>query len=162
LKQYYFDFFGVSLEASGESINKYYFLEFLADSRGGIPIDNRQFLPNEYVIVGFILYKIVFIDHYIELNSVAALQKTIRQDYEDIKPGIYRALAKAKKINTTQMDDQKVDDLLEKALKEFARIGWIDLDGQMFEILPSFQRLPKIYADYINNPDNWLKHEKAS
>ena len=162
LQQYYLDFFGVFLETSGESINKYYYLEFLPDSRGGIPAENRHFLPNEYVIVGFMLYKIMFIDGYVELNSLVALQKMIRQDYEDIKPGIYRALAKAKKVNTTEMDDQKVDDVVEKALREFSRIGWIEWDGHVFDILPSFQRLPKIYGDYINNPDHWLKGETAS
>ena len=156
LRQYYRDFFGVLLEVAGESIQKYFFLEFIPESRGNIPIDNRYFLPNEYVIVGFMLYKIVYIDNYIELNTLSTLQKMIRQDYEDIKPGIYRALAKAKKIHTTQMDDEKANDMTEKALREFARIGWIHLDGDVFDILPSFQRLPKIYGDYINDPSLWL------
>lgn len=157
LKQYYLDFFSMSLEASGESINKYYYLDLLPDSRGGFSAEKRHSLPNEYVIVGFMLYKIVYVDGYLELNSLAALQKKIRQDYEDIKPDIYRALAKAKKVNATEMDDQKVDDVIEKALKEFSKVGWIEWDGEVFNILPSFQRLPKIYGDYINNPDNWLK-----
>ncbi|HEX8516872.1 MAG TPA: hypothetical protein VF868_11775 [Bacteroidia bacterium] len=156
LKRYYKDFFGVLLDNAGESIQKYFFLEFLPDSRGEIPIENRHFLPNEYVIVGFMLYKIVYIDGYVELNTLSTLQKMIKQDYEDIKPGIYRALAKAKKIHTTQMDDEKADDIIEKALREFSRIAWISWDGDVFDILPSFQRLPKIYSDYINNPDLWL------
>jgi len=161
LRQYYREFFGVLLEAAGESIQKYFFLEFIPDSRGNIPIDNRYFLPNEYVIVGFMLYKIIYIDNYIELNTLSTLQKMIRQDYEDIKPGIYRALAKAKKIHTTQMDDEKANDVIEKALREFARIGWIHLDGDVFDILPSFQRLPKIYGDYINDPSLWLNKANA-
>jgi len=161
MKLYYRDFFGIPLEEAGETVNKYYYVDFLPGSRGNIPVENRHFLANEYVIVGFMLYKIVFIDGYIELDSLPALQRMIRQDYEDIKPGIYRALAKARKVNTTEMDDQKVNDVVEKALREFSKIGWIALEGQNFDILPSFQRLPKIYGDYINHPENWLKDETA-
>ncbi len=98
MQLYYTDFFGVSLETGGESIDKYYYLEFRPDSRGGIPNHNRHFLPNEHVIIGFMLHKILYIDGMIEVNTLPALQRTIRQEYEDIKPGIYRALAKAKKI----------------------------------------------------------------
>lgn len=162
MRLYYYDFFGVSLEASGEAMDRYFYLEFLPDSRGGIPVQNRNFLPNEYVIIGFLLYKIIYIDGYIELDSLATLKRIIRQDNEELKPGIYRALAKAKKVNTTQMDDEKVDAMIEKALREFYKIGWVDFDGQRFEPLPSFQRLPKIYGDYINNPDLWLKDESAT
>jgi chromosome condensin MukBEF MukE localization factor len=157
MKLYYRDFFGIPLEEAGETVNKYYYVDFLPGSRGNIPVENRHFLANEYVIVGFMLYKIVFIDGYIELDSLPALQRMIRQDYEDIKPGVYWALAKARKVNTTEMDDQKVNDVVEKALREFSKIGWIALEGQNFDILPSFQRLPKIYGDYINHPENWLK-----
>lgn len=161
MKLYYCDFFGISLEEAGETVNKYYYVDFLPGSRGNIPVENRYFLANEYVIVGFMLYKIVFIDGFIELDSLPALQRMIRQDYEDIKPGIYRALAKAKKVNTTEMDDQKVNDVIEKALREFSKMGWIALEHQNFDILPSFQRLPRIYGDYINHPENWLKDETA-
>ncbi len=162
LKMYYKDYFQISLEASGESTNKYYYLEFLPENRGNIPLENRHFLPNEHVIVGFLLYKIVFIDNYIELNSLPALQQMIRHDYEHLKPDIYRALAKAKRVNTTEIDDNKVNDIIEKAMREFSRIGWIELDEGNFDILPSFQRLPKIYADYINIPELWLKNGQAS
>ncbi|QEL02965.1 hypothetical protein FKG96_19775 [Olivibacter sp. LS-1] len=161
MKLYYREFFGILLEEAGETVNKYYYVDFLPGSRGNISVENRHFLANEYVIIGFILYKIVFIDGYIELDSLPALQRMIQQDYEDIKPGIYRALAKARKVNTTEMDDQKVNDVVEKALREFSKIGWIALEGQNFDILPSFQRLPKIYGDYINHPENWLKDETA-
>ncbi|MBS0647337.1 MAG: hypothetical protein JSR97_12225 [Verrucomicrobia bacterium] len=162
MQLYYMDFFGVSLETGGESIDKYYYLEFRPDNRGSIPNDNRHFLPNEHVIIGFMLHKILYIDGMIEVNTLPSLQRTIRQEYEDIKPGIYRALAKAKKIKTTEIDDQKVDDMVEKALRDFAKIGWIELDGLLFEPLPSFQRLPKIYGDYINDPDRWLKEDAAA
>lgn len=162
MKRYYMDFFDLSLEESGEALEKYYYLEFLPGNRRGVPLENRDFLPNEYVIIGFLLYKIIFIDGYVELDSLTRLQQLIRQDNEDIKPGIYRALAKAKKINTTQLDDDKVDEIILKAMREFSKIGWIELDGDRFSTLPSFQRLPKLYGDYINKPELWQKQDIAS
>ena len=162
IKAYYLDFFGVSLEYAGEAMGKYYYPDFPPDSRGEIPVENRHFISNESVIVGFLLYKIIFIDGYVELDSIPTLQRMIRQDYEDLKPGIYRALARARKLNSTEIDDQKVDAAVERALREFAKIGWIDLDDQRFEPLPSFQRLPKLYGDYINNPNLWQKDDPQS
>jgi hypothetical protein len=157
LRLFYGSYFPLNLVEEGETINKYYFLEFPVDNRKGVPQENRHFLPNEYLIIGFMIFKIIFIDGYLELESITALQKMIRQDYEELKPGLYKVLAKAKKANITQMDEGKVDEIILKALGAFEDLGWMELDDQVFYPLASFQRLPKLYGDYINNLDNWLK-----
>ncbi len=162
IKTYYRDFYGASVESDGESINKYFYIEILPESRGQIPYFNRYPLPNEYVIIGFLLYKIVFIDGFIELDSISAFQRIVRQDYEELKPGLYRILARVKKPTPTELDDEKVDTIIEKALKEFNKIGWVDLEDDRFEILPSFQRLVKLYGDYINDPKLWDKEDPQS
>jgi chromosome condensin MukBEF MukE localization factor len=159
LALYYRTYFGVILSYGGEANEKYYFLDFMADSRGGIPLENRVFMQNEFIIVGFMLYKIVFIDGYIELGSVKSLQRMLRQDYEELKPGLFRVLAKAKGINITQMNQDKLDAVVESALKAFHKIGWVELNDDAFEILDSFQRLPKVYGLHINAIDDWLKNE---
>jgi chromosome condensin MukBEF MukE localization factor len=156
LEEFYQCYYDVQLASGGESTEKYYFLDFPPQSRGNILLEHRYFLPNEYVIVGFLIYKIVFLDGYLELNSISTLQKIVRQDYEDLKPGIYRVLAKARREKSTQMDDEKVDKLIVDALEEFHKIGWVKLDGTAFDTLPAFHRLTKLYGDYINNLDNWL------
>ena len=92
----------------------------------------------------------------IELNSVKKLQKIIRQDYEDLKPGIYRTLAKVQRDRPNPMDDEKVDKIIIDALQEFNKIAWITLVDDHFEVLSSFQRINRIYMDYINNLDSWL------
>lgn len=160
MKIYYEEYFGIVLDHGGETIEKYFFIDFMAQSRGGIPEDNRYFLPNEFVIVGFLLYKIIFIDGYIELNKTKAFQRMVHLDYEELKPGIYRTLAKAKRDKNTLMDDERVDKIIADAMDEFRKIGWIVFEGDVFDVMPSFQRLPKIYSDYINNMELWLKEEK--
>jgi len=161
LKAYYQRFFSVQLREGGESINRYFYLDFWPESRGNIPLENRHFFANEFVIVGFMVYKIVYIDQYIELDTLTVLKRMIRQDYEDLKLGLFRTLAKAKNVNTTEMDDEKLDETVEKAMKEFAKIGWVDLEGDHFDLLPSFQRLNTIYQDYITGLDQWLKQEAS-
>jgi hypothetical protein len=161
LQQYYKDYFNIVLDFGGESVDKYFYINFMAQSRGNIPEDNRHFMPNEYVIIGFLLYKIIFIDGYIELNTVGRLQKMIRLDYEELKPGIYRTLAKAKRDKNTKMDGEKVDKIIEDAMQEFSKVGWIMFEGETFDTMPSFHRLPNIYSDYIHNLDEWFKEHNA-
>lgn len=161
LKQYYRNYFGVRLEYGGEADQKYYYLDFMPDSRGNIPLDNRHFLQNEFVIVGFMLYKTIYIDNYIELASIKAFQRMLRQDYEELKEGLFRVLAKAKNINVTQMNEHKMDSVVLSAMKAFEKLGWVELQEDTFEVLPSFQRLPRLYADYISNINDWLKTESA-
>ncbi|MNE43258.1 hypothetical protein D3C80_1374260 [compost metagenome] len=107
------------------------------------------------------LYKAVYIDHNIELSSVKAFQRTLRQDYEEFKAGLFRILAKAKAVNITQMNEGKMNIMVANAMKAFEKLGWVELQEDSFEILPSFQRLPKIYSDYIDNIEEWLKTESA-
>jgi len=156
LKLYYQKFYGVNLEKGGEDVTSYYYLDFSPQSRGNIHPNHRYFMQNEYVIIGFLLYKIIYIDMNIELNSVKKLQKIIRQDYEDLKPGIYRTLAKVQRDRPNPMDDEKVDKIIIDALQEFNKIAWITLVDDHFEVLSSFQRINRIYMDYINNLDSWL------
>ncbi|MET4138434.1 hypothetical protein [Pedobacter sp. UYP1] len=160
MRLYYQEYFGIVLDQGGETVEKYFFIDFMAQSRGGIPDDNRHFLPNEYVIIGFLLFKVIYIDGYIELNTVSRFQRMVRLDYEELKPGIYRILAKARRDKNTQMDDERVDKIIADAMDEFRKIGWIVFEGEVFDVMPSFQRLPKIYGDYINNIESWLKEEK--
>lgn len=160
MRLYYHEYFGIVLDQGGETVEKYFFIDFMAQSRGGIPDENRHFLPNEYVIIGFLLFKVIFIDGYIELNTVSRFQRMIRLDYEELKPGIYRTLAKARRDKNTHMDDERVDKIIADAIDEFRKIGWIVFEGELFDVMPSFQRLPKIYGDYINNIESWLKDEK--
>jgi hypothetical protein len=153
LFNYYNDFFSVALAIGGEGQDRYYYLEFNGANRGEIDSEHRSFIKNDFVIVGLLVYKIIFIDRNLDLSSVNILQNTIRKDYEELKPDLYRLLARARKESPSQMNDERVDDIVRSALNQFSKIGWMRLEGDTFDIHPSFHRLNKLYADYINDID---------
>ena len=151
IKYFYRTIYDISLETGGEEPMKYYYLDFDGDGRGNIPHDHRYYLKSEHVIIGFMIYKIIYIDGNVSLTSVKNLQKSIRQDYEDLKLGLYKVLAKSRNENPGNMNDGTVDSITEQALREFAKLGWISVNEDDFEPLPAFQRITKLYDDIIEN-----------
>lgn len=160
LKLYYRDFFDVELSEGGEKPNNYFFLDFYENSRGNISPRHREILKSEYVIIGFIIYKIIYIDKEIDLDSVQKLKEKIRIEYEDYKPGIYRLIAKSRNITPGNLNDNAIDTTIQSALEEFRKIGWIELSKDDFGLLPAFDRLIKVYEEYILNIDETLNELK--
>ena len=106
------------------------------------------------------MYKILFIDNEIDLDSVQKLKEKIRIDYEDYKDGIYRLIAKSRNITPGNLNDDAIDSAVQSALEEFKKIGWVELDKDEFNPLPAFDRLIKIYEEYILNIDETLSELK--
>ena len=157
LQLYYQDFFDVELSEGGEKPNNYFFLDFYGNNRGKISPRHREILKSEYVIIGFLVYKIIYIDkQIIDLDSVQKLKEKIRIDYEDYKPGIYRLIAKSRNTTPGNLNDNTIDNAIQSALEEFRKIGWIELSKDEFSLLPAFDRLIKIYEEYILNIDETL------
>lgn len=158
LKQYYIDIWGLELEDGGNDSEKYYYLKFCPDMRNGIPANHKHIMSKENIIIGLLLYKVYYNDCNIELNSISKFQRIIRLDYPDLKSAIVRVLAKAKKEKATQLNDEKIDACIKSAFDEFNKIKWIAMENEdTFEILPSFHRLTREFASYINNIDEILK-----
>ena len=109
LKQYYQDFFGLSLESGDGGFGKYFYLNFYPEARIGIPPDHRKTMPNEFIIVGFLLYTLYFTDYNIELNSLEQFKRLVRVEYPDFKAGLNLTLAKTKQVKATQRNDEKID-----------------------------------------------------
>lgn len=158
LMLYYERYFGVPLQQGGEGDEKYYHLEFTGLTRGSIDVDHRYFLKNEYIIIGLLLYKVIFIDKNIELSSIRKFQEAIKRDYEELRPDLYRLLAKAKKETPSQFSDEKLDEVILSAFKEFDKIGWVKLEPDDFQMFPAFQRLNKVFGEYINTIDDIIKN----
>jgi hypothetical protein len=156
LRAYYHYLFNVELAFGGIVPDGYYFLDFIGSTRGKIDPAHRYHMKSEYVIIGFIIYKIFFIDKQIDVVSVKDLQKKVRIDYEDLKPGIYRLIAKSRNTNPGNLNDEAIDTTVESALKEFKKIGWVNLSDDEFDLLPAFDRLIAIHEDLINNIDETL------
>lgn len=161
LRLYYQDFFDVELSEGGEKPINYFYLDFYGNSRGKISSRHREILKSEYVIIGFLIYKIIHIDkQIIDLDSVQKLKEKIRIDYEDYKPGIYRLIAKSRNITPGNLNDNAIDTTIQSALEEFRKIGWIELNKDEFSLLPAFDRLIKVYEEYILNIDETLNELK--
>lgn len=160
LRLYYRDFFNVELTDGGEKPRNYFYLDFYGNNRGNISPKHRYILNSEYVIIGFIMYKILFIDNEIDLDSVQKLKEKIRIDYEEYKDGIYRLIAKSRNITPGNLNDDAIDSAVQSTLEEFKKIGWVELDKDEFNPLPAFDRLIKIYEEYILNIDETLSELK--
>jgi len=158
LSQYYYDFWGLGLEEGGTDLGTYYYLKFNPDIKGGVPLNHKHVISKEDIIIGLLLYKAYFNDRHIELNTLSKFQRLIRLDYPDLKPSIVRLLAKARREKSTQLNDDKIDACIKNAFDEFSKMKWIEMETDgTFEILPSFHRLTKEFADEINNIDEILK-----
>lgn len=157
LKLFYAKYHRLVLDYGGEGADRYYFIDFNGIDRGSIDGDHRYFLRPEYVIIGFIIYKIIFIDRNFEIISVSKLQTVILTEYEEFMDDIYRVLAKLRRTNATTLGNEKVRDIVLDALKEFKKLGWIIMEEDFFDIMPSFSRLNKVYSDYINNFEELIK-----
>jgi hypothetical protein len=157
LVAYYEQFFGIHLSSGGVGRDRYYYLEFNQTDRGGIDGEHRYFLKAEYVIIGFLIYKIIYIDRNFEMDSVKKLQLSIQTDYEELKDDLYRLLARLRRTGSTELGDTRVADMILDALKEFKKLGWVVLDEDFFDHMPSFHRLNKIYSDHISNFEEFIK-----
>ena len=160
LSAYYERLFEVRLERSQNGSDRYFYLDFIeANSRGNIVAEHRYFLASEHVIVAFLLYKVIYNDLQIELDSVKRFQKMLREEYEDLKPLIYEKLAQVTRKKPSDMDDEKLNGIVLSAMREFGRIGWILLENDYFEILPAFGRITLVYGDPINVIGRWQTTE---
>lgn len=160
LRMYYNTFFRVNLVKGGEDNASYYYLDFINSDRGNISDKHRHILKSEYVIIGFLIYKIMFVDREFGLDSAQKLKEKIRLECDDYKQGIYSLIAKSKNITPGNYNDDIIDKTIQSALEEFKKIGWITLEKDEFHTLPAFDRLIKVYEEYIINIDETLNELK--
>lgn len=160
LQPYYRDLFGVRLEKRGEDDQQYYYLDYHSAEQSGIPESHKRQVKNEYIIIGLIVYKIIYFDGNLELNSVSELKKKITLDYEEYESGLLRLIAKSSEKGKLQTDDIEIDNVVDSALNQFVRLGWMERIEDHFEPLASFQRLLYVYEDVIRNIDQIIARYK--
>lgn len=160
LQKYYRDLFGVRLEKRGEDDQQYYFLDYHSAEQAGIPENHKRQVKNEYIIIGLIIYKIIYFDGNLDLNSVTELKQKITRDYEEYEGGLLRLIAKSSEKAKLQADDIEIDGVVDAALSQFSRLGWMERNGDHFEFLASFHRLLYVYEDVIRNIDQIIARYK--
>ena len=139
----------------GQQREKYYFLNFLEDTTGKT---EPKYMKNDILLVGFLLYKVVYIDSNYELNSVRDFQNIIIRDFEHYKVGIIKVLAKVSTREVSnRADNETIKDTIGRAFNLFHKISWLRLDDDYFEFYPAFKRIIDIYQHKIETIDTWLK-----
>jgi chromosome condensin MukBEF MukE localization factor len=157
LEDYYKQLFGMNLVRDSSDNEKFYYLDFPEDGKGKLGKENRsKELEDDKVIFGILflnLYKEKFFEqkefqwHELEQTFKESEHKELWQYilYGKLKP------------NYTPKEEMDVKDKVRKILTDFEKLGWITFKNQEevhFEILPSIERIGRLYADVINNVES--------
>jgi hypothetical protein len=155
LVAFYKKYLSVQLLRRGQGRESYYFLDFFTSSRGNLGKHYKR-IDNSYLLIGFFLYKVKVLERNIELRSITEFKRIIREDYQDLRPGINR-IARSSRINSNPEDNDVIAQMVDRAFELFARMKWLRLNDDEFEELPAFQRLVDAYALHIQDIDEHLK-----
>jgi len=170
LYAYYKDYFGLYLRNEGQDSEQFFFIDFQKDyngnvSRGKIPAENREYLKDEYILVAFLLIRLYIVDFVPEYrHSVDEFKKRILRDYDEYKPALFRLLVDSEDAESSSIEEDAIGGVINKALKEFHKIGWIQMGDEMndFEIMPSCKRLLSVYEESIQNIESILRETQTN
>jgi len=164
LKEYYKDFFNLNLMKEGSDFNNYYFLNFNEDGKGNVPSDNRDYLKNEYIIIGMLFFKMFKLDGNIELESVSEFKALLYEEYEEQKNALKKLINDNYSDKSTDLNDHKFEVVIQKSFEKFGELGWLMWDSEdekdRFKIMPSFERLRSMYQPQIETIDDLIKQVK--
>jgi hypothetical protein len=151
LAQYYKLIYKVRLEFGGAETDTYFYIDFEDGRRG--EIKEREFLSGEHLLIGVFMCKVYNIDFSAHESSVLTFVSLLKTEYEHYKDGFYRFLAQTRKETYTGEDDINLEKAIRGALNTFKNLGWLYFkNDEQFVVMPSLERLRKLYADEINNP----------
>jgi RPA family protein len=83
---------------------------------------------------------------------------------EEYKNYIYGLFAKRREKEATEIDESTIDEWVRNSLMQFERLGWIHFDPrnkELFEIMPSIDRLFTMYSYEIHNIDRLIDETNA-
>lgn len=158
IRAYYRTLFKVGLAAKGSDYTRYFYLELDEESRGIVKTRAKKLSP-EYTLLGILLLKIHRIDKYF-INDIYIpdLIQLIKSN-DEYKNYIYNLFAKRREKEATDIDEATIDEWVRNALQQFERLGWIHFDPRnkdLFEIMPSIDRLFSMYSYEIHNIDRLI------
>jgi len=165
LQAYYDDFFEMLLKKEGEGWNTYFYIDFHEGSRGKIPTDNqyRSYLKSEYILIGLIFFKIYKLDGNIELAKISDFINLLYQEYDELLNKMQRLVSSIEIDAGSDLNEEKLKNLVYKAFAEFEQLGWIARDtndSDYFTYQPSFERLRRIYYPQIETIDEIIKRKE--
>jgi|SRR5690606_18996708 len=164
LKNYYKDFFNLNLRKDGNEFNQYYYLDLNEDGKSNVPSDSRDYLKNEFIIVGMLFLKMYKLDGNIELDSISEFTSLLYEEYEEEKNALRKLINDNSSDKGSDLNDQRFEDVVKKSFTKFGELGWLMWDDEneknKFKIMPSFERLRAAYQPQIETIDNLIKEVK--
>ncbi|MGL4596836.1 MAG: chromosome partition protein MukE [Bacteroidia bacterium] len=158
LRAYYRNLFKVNLAGKGSDYTRYFYLEIDEESRGIVKSRSKKLSP-EHTLLGILLLKIHRIDKFFVNDIFVPDLIQLIKTNEEYKNYIYNLFAKRREKEATEIDENTIDDWVRNSLKEFERLGWINYDlrnREVFEIMPSIERLFTMYSYEIHNIDRLI------
>ncbi|WP_444647669.1 chromosome partition protein MukE [Flavobacterium columnare] len=164
LKNYYKDFFNLNLRKDGNEFNQYYYLDLNEDGKSNVPSDSRDYLKNEFIIVGMLFLKMYKLDGNIELDSISEFTSLLYEEYEEEKTALRKLINDNSSDKGSDLNDQRFEDVVKKSFIKFGELGWLMWDDEIeknkFKIMPSFERLRVAYQPQIETIDDLIKEVK--
>jgi chromosome condensin MukBEF MukE localization factor len=167
LVYFYRKLYGVALRRDEFHEQPYFFIDFDADNKGKFTALRSDKLSTRHTLFGLLLLKIHRVDNYFGRNdiSIEKLKAQLKNGNNNYRDDIYRLFAKvANRNNASETDEGNIDTWIENGLKKFDELGWIHFDDNntdLFTILPSFNRLFKMYIDEIREFDKLVGTEEV-
>ena len=134
------------------------------DGKSNVPSDSRDYLKNEFIIVGMLFLKMYKLDGNIELDSISEFTSLLYEEYEEEKNALRKLINDNSSDKGSDLNDQRFEDVVKKSFIKFGELGWLMWDDEIeknkFKIMPSFERLRVAYQPQIETIDDLIKEVK--
>lgn len=153
LAKYYELLFGVFLRKETSDREDYFYLDFPQDGHGRFVKDRYKELEPRQVIFGILLLN-VYKERMFEKKEMKWENLEQLFDESESRELWQKLLYGEVKRNYTPHEKEEVKRRVEHTLNFFDRLGWIqwiDAGNLHFEIMPSIDRISKLYASEIAN-----------
>jgi len=155
LAKYYEALFAVHLRKENNERDEYFYLDFPEDGHGRFIKDRYKELEPRHVIFGILLLN-VYKERSFEKKEMKWEQLEQLFEESESRELWQKLLYGEVKRNYTPNEKDEVKRRAENILNFFDRLGWIewiDSENFHFEIMPSIDRIAKLYAQEIANVD---------
>ncbi len=150
---YYEHLFAVYLRRESNERDIYFFIELQQDGSGKFVGDRHRIMDDRHVIIAVLLLNI-YKERFFESKEVKWQQIEQVIDESEHKELWQKVLYGEIKRNYTPNEKEEMKRRFERSLSLFERFGWIhwvDYEATQFEIMPSIDRIARLYANEIAN-----------
>jgi hypothetical protein len=157
LEEYYKQLFGMNLVKGSSDNEKFYYLDFPEEGKGKLGKENRSKELEDEKVIFAILFLNLYKEKFFEQKEFQwqELEQTFKEsEHKELWQTILYGRIKP---NYTPKEEHDVKDKVRKILTDFEKLGWIifkNPEEVHFEIMPSIERVSKLYDDVINNVES--------